>query len=358
MREPPASILEHVPLADHSTLGVGGPARYFLAAQTLAEATEALAWARESELPVTLLGGGSNVVIADAGLPGLVLQLADGQCELLDATEDLVRIRAGAGMPWDALVSRAVARGFGGIECMSGIPGMVGAAPIQNIGAYGQEVAEVIEAVEVLDMQTGIVFWLSAAECGFAYRDSVFKRQPHQHLVCSLRLRLRPNAQPDVRYAQVAHALAGEPLPDGAAGLTRVRDVVLRLRRDKAMVVDPEEPDSRSVGSFFTNPVVPVQVAVDAADRLRHSLRPGETMPSWPAPGGITLSAAWLIEHAGMPKGYGEGPVGLSNKHTLALVNRGGAKASDVLDFADHVTQRVLDASGVRLQREPVLLGF
>jgi len=358
MRAPPAIVQENVPLAARSTLGVGGPARYFVEAQTIAEAAEALEWARESANAVTLLGGGSNVVIADAGVPGLVLQMADGQCELLEATQDVVRIRAGAGVAWDDVVSRAVARGFGGIECLSGIPGFVGAAPIQNIGAYGQEVADVIEAVELLDVHTGILFWLSAAECGFGYRDSVFKRQPHRHLICSVRLRLKPNAQPDVRYVQVAEVLDGVTVPQAAKGLCLVRDVVLRLRRQKAMVLDAAEPDSRSAGSFFTNPVVLPDVAAAVQARLSPTLRPDDAMPRWPAGDAVKLSAAWLIERSGMAKGYGEGPVGLSRKHTLALVNRGGATASDVLAFADHVADRVLETCGVGLQREPVLLGF
>lgn len=338
-----------VPLHDRTTLGVGGPARHFvevLDAQGLAQAVRI---AQDEGLPWWILGGGSNVLIADEGLPGLVIRLTGGDATLLpDGT-----VRAEAGVAWDDLVGAAVERGLGGIECLSGIPGSCGAAPIQNIGAYGQEVADVLETVEILEVHSGRATILEARDCAFGYRDSRFKRDPGRFVVLALTLRLQPRAVPCVRYAQVAQAVAGEALPPGRVGLQRVREAVLALRRSKSMVLDPADPDSRSAGSFFTNPLVAPQVADVVQQRL------GPTMPRWPAPDGqVKLSAAWLIEHSGMTRGYGQGPVGLSRNHTLALVNRGTAQARDVVAFARHVQARVLEATGVSLQPEPVLLGF
>lgn len=339
----------NVPLHLHTTLEVGGPARWWAPVRDVAEIRAALAWAHGERLPWWMLGGGSNVLIADAGLPGLVLRHEGAEVVFgPDAT-----VRADAGVPWDTLVAAAVARGLGGLECLSGIPGSCGAAPIQNIGAYGQEIAEVVHCVDVLDTATGEVRPLTAAECEFGYRDSRFKRDPGRHVVLAITLRLQPEGTPTARYAQVADALREIRLQPGAEGLRRVRETVLTLRRSKAMVLDPNDPDSRSAGSFFTNPIVQLPLADAVETRL------GGPMPRWPVSAEtVKLSAAWLIENSGMTRGYGEGKVGLSQKHTLALVNRGGATAHDVVTFALEVRDRVLQASGVRLSAEPVLLGF
>lgn len=355
---PPARTLHNVSLAERTTLQVGGLARHWLQVHDAAQTAEALLWARSAELPVWLLGGGSNVVIADTGLPGLVLQMAQSGWQVLEESSDILRVRVGAGVVWDELVAWSVERGCGGIECLSGIPGLVGAAPVQNIGAYGQEVADVIERVEVVERETGTLRTLGAAECAFSYRDSLFKRQAERHVVCAVHLRLQPEGAPNLRHGPLAEAMGGVPLPAGAAGLSRLREAVLRVRRDKAMVVDPADPDSRSAGSFFTNPVVSRAEADAVAQRLLGALATGEVMPSWTTGDRVKLSAAWLIERCGMVKGYGDGPVGLSRRHTLALVNRGGATAADVLRFSAHVASRVEAACGVRLEREPVLLGF
>lgn len=352
-------IQANVALGPLTTLQVGGPARWLLRAASADQVRAGLAWARNEGLAVWILGGGSNVVVADAGLPGLVLQPGGHSWQARPvARSGAVQVRVEAGAVWDDLVAWSVAEGLGGIECLSGIPGHCGAAPIQNIGAYGQEVAEVIESVEALDVASGQVLTWTREDCAFAYRDSAFKRAAGSQVVLAMTVRLQANAQPAVRYAQVAEALLGRTLEPGAAGLQALREVVLALRRSKAMVIDASEPDSRSCGSFFVNPIVTVEQAAAVATRMLATLQAGTSMPQWPARDGVKLSAAWLIERSGMPRGYGDGPVGLSRKHTLALVNRGGATAAQVLAFAGLVQDRVRQATGVQLEREPVLLGF
>ncbi len=350
----PEGLLENVPLATLTSLGVGGSARWLLRWRTVAELRAGLAWATETRCPWWILGGGSNVIVADTGLPGVVLQPTGRTIEVVVEDDDAVVAVADAGVPWDELVSWSVDRGLGGLECLAGIPGLAGSAPIQNIGAYGQDVAEVIARVEVLDTQDGSVRDWSLGECAFGYRDSAWKRLPGRWVVTRVYLHLHKDAVPCVKYAQVAQALEGVPLPRGRNGLEIVRSTVMRLRREKGMIVDPADPDSRSAGSFFVNPIVDTATAAQVAARLSG----GDAMPSWPSPSGVKLSAAWLIEHSGMKRGFGDGRVGLSRKHTLALVNRGEATAADVLTFADLVVDRVAQASGVVLQREPVLLGF
>ena len=347
--------LQHgVPLAPLTTLGVGGPARWLLRWRTVAELRDGLAFAVEQRVPWWLLGGGSNVIIADTGLPGVVLQPAGHALIVGEAVAGNVRVSADAGVVWDELVARTVACGLGGLECLSGIPGLVGSAPIQNIGAYGQDVSEVIDAVEVLDARDGTSRVWQRADCAFGYRDSVWKREPGRWIVTRVHLRLRAQAAPCLAYAQVAQALAGVALAAGTPGLTSVRQTVLQLRRAKGMVVDPTDPDSRSVGSFFVNPTVAPVVAA----RVQSRLAPQGSMPMWPSGECVKLSAAWLIEHSGLSRGFGAGRVGLSSKHTLAIVNRGGATAVEVLSFANDIVACVETASGVRLEREPVLLGF
>lgn len=347
-------VRQNWPLAPLTTMQVGGPAAFFAQWRDATELQGLLNWAQQRALPVYVLSGGSNVLIADAGLPGLVVQAAPKPLELLEQTTETVLLRAPAGLVWQTLVDQTVAHGWQGLECMTGIPGLCGAAPIQNIGAYGQEVAAVVEWVEQLELATGRLSRIANAACGFAYRDSRWKRAPGTAIVTAVALRLQRSAAPCTAYAQVRDALQ-------AAGVTQpsVADVarcVQALRREKSMWLDPGDPDTRSCGSFFVNPIVETDTAEAAVQRLA---RAGDRPPQWPQPDGqVKLSAAWLIERSGMPKGYGDGgPVGLSRAHTLALVNRGGATCGDVLRFAQHVRQRVLDASGVALEREPVLLG-
>jgi UDP-N-acetylmuramate dehydrogenase len=349
-----------VPLAPLTTLDVGGAAGYFLAAQDVDEVVAALAWAKERRLQVAIIGGGSNLLVADRGFDGLVLRQRDTQLEHhIDG--DHVDVQVSAGMNWDALVAWSVGQGFAGLECLSGIPGDVGAAPIQNVGAYGQEVAEVIRHVDVIDRETGERLTLDHQACAFAYRDSLFKsQQPDRYVVTSVRMSLRRCGAPTVRYPELERALerAGEQAEAGEPTLAAVRDTVIALRRGKSMVLDPDDENFRSAGSFFVNPIVDEATATRASEGAAR-LAPGETMPRYPSGGGrVKLSAAWLIERAGMAKGTVNGRVGISTRHSLALVNRGGATAHELVAFACEVKQRVVAAFGVSLTPEPRPLGF
>ena len=360
-------IREQFPLAPLSTLGVGGPARYYARVTSEDGVREAVAWARTRDLPLFVLGGGSNVVLSDQGFPGLVLHLVTRGVEKR-AVGDTVEVTAEAGEPWDALVAAAVEQGWAGVECLSGIPGLVGATPIQNVGAYGQEVAETISAVEALDLQKGSVERLTSAQCGFAYRDSRFKSADKgRFIVLRVTYALRPGGPPAVRYAELARTLGERglgaqptsPLVAAVPSLAQVRETVIGLRRRKSMVLDPEDPNARSVGSFFTNPIVPAAVADELETALRRDgvLGEGEHPPRFPAGDGrVKLSAAWLIERSGLAKGYERGKVGLSSRHTLAIVNRGGAAASDVVALAREIRARVHDRFGVTLVPEPVFV--
>ncbi|HEU0093079.1 MAG TPA: UDP-N-acetylmuramate dehydrogenase, partial [Vicinamibacteria bacterium] len=331
-------LREQFPLAPLSTLGVGGPARYYARVTSEDSVREAVEWARARDLPLLVLGGGSNVVLADEGHPGLVLHLLTRGIETRPVGET-VEVTAEAGEPWDSLVAAAVEQGWAGVECLSGIPGLVGATPIQNVGAYGQEVCETVSAVDALDLQTGHVERLTSAQCGFAYRDSRFKSTDRgRFIVLRVTYALRPGGPPAVRYAELARNLEEGGL--GPPSLAEVRAAVIGLRRRKSMVLDPEDPNARSVGSFFTNPIVPAAVADELETTLRRDgiLREGEHPPRFPAGDGrVKLSAAWLIERAGLAKGYQRGNVGLSSRHTLAIVNRGGAAASEVVALAREV---------------------
>ncbi len=326
-------------LAELTTLRLGGPAGSFVEARS---DDEVVAAAPSASL---ILAGGSNVVVADSGVPGTVLRIATrGVARSGD------RLVVAAGEDWDALVASCVAEGLQGFECLSGIPGSVGATPIQNVGAYGQEVSETVESVRVFDRSTGAVSDMPAAECGFVYRGSVFKYRDRR-VVLAVTFRLRESAvSGPLRYAELARVL-GVPV-GGSAPLAEVREAVLGLRRRKGMVIDPADPDSVSAGSFFTNPILePPEFEALVA---RAGLQP----PAWPEPDGcIKTSAAWLIEQAGFHKGYGSGRVGISTKHTLALVNRGGATTAELLALAREIASGVEARFGVALHPEPVLVG-
>jgi UDP-N-acetylmuramate dehydrogenase len=319
-----------VELAPLTTLRLGGPAARLVEARTEDEVVEA---ARGASL---LLAGGSNVVIADEGVPGTVARIVTRGVE-----REGLRLTVAAGEEWDPLVAMCVAEGLQGFECLSGIPGSVGATPIQNVGAYGQEVAETVESVRVYDRATARVEDMPAAACGFVYRGSVFKYHDRR-VVLSVTFRLRDSAlSGPLRYAELTRKL-DVPL-GGSAPLADVRQAVLELRRGKGMVIDPADPDSVSAGSFFTNPIL------DA---------PPAGAPAWPEPDGrVKVSAAWLIEQAGFHKGYGNGRVGISNKHTLALVNRGGATTAELMSLAREIAGGVEEHFGIALHPEPVLVG-
>jgi UDP-N-acetylmuramate dehydrogenase len=352
------ALQEHVPLAPRTTLGVGGPARWLVEAGR-DEIAEALAWAGARGLPVLVLGGGSNLLVADRGFEGLVLRPRLHGVAYQERGDQVI-VEAGAGVVWDDLVARAVESGWAGIECLSGIPGEVGATPIQNVGAYGQEVAETIVGVRVLERASGEVVQLDGARCGFGYRDSIFKGEARdRYVVLAVRFALRPGGLPNLRYAELAGRFAGRPAGEPGPSLGEVREAVLALRRSKSMVLDPAGENGRSAGSFFMNPTLDAAALEAVRARVARTLGPGAQMPEYPAAGGRTkLSAAWLIERTGFGKGSGDGAVGLSTRHTLAIVNRGGATAAEVVAFATRVRDGVMGSFGVALAPEPVLVGF
>jgi UDP-N-acetylmuramate dehydrogenase len=344
----PSAPDERVALDSLCTIGVGGAARWFSRAGSIDALRAALVWSGERGIEPFVLGGGSNLVISDAGWPGLVLQPALRGLDFAPAG-DALRVTAAAGEPWDAVVEACVARGLAGIECLSGIPGSVGGTPIQNVGAYGQEVATTIDAVSVLDRRDASTRRIRGADCGFAYRQSRFKREDAgRFVVLEVEFLLRPGGAPTLAYPELIATLAGQP-----ATLAAARAAVLALRRRKGMVLDAADPDTRSVGSFFMNPVV------DGATHAALRDDAGDPAPSFAAgPGGVKVPAAWLIERAGLAKGHARGAVGLSTKHPLAIVNRGGATASAVVAFAREVQRRVAARFGIVLRTEPEFVGF
>lgn len=342
---------EGVLLAGLTTLEVGGPARFVAEPSTPDELGEALALARRLGLPLYPLGDGSNLVASDEGFDGIVLRPV-GRALAASREGDRVRLRAEAGVPWDDLVAHAVHEGLAGLECLSGIPGRVGAAPIQNVGAYGQEVAETLRSVEVLDLGTGQPRTLDREACGFGYRTSHFKGPWRgRHVVTAVEFELRRGPAAPLRYGDLTrHFGLGPDQP--APPLEEIRRAVLAVRRSKSMVWDPEDPNRRSAGSFFTNPVVPEAQVLEIRARAPEA-------PAHPLGGGrARLPAAWLIEHAGFPKGYTRGRAGLSTNHVLALVNRGGASASELLALAAEIRREVRARFGVLLEPEPNFLGF
>ena len=338
-------------LADHTTIGLGGPPRRFVRADTEAGLIEAVRAADARGEPVLILGGGSNLVIADQGFDGTVIQVATRGVEA--AEPGLLTVAAGE--EWDAVVAGTIAAGLSGLECLSGIPGLAGATPIQNVGAYGQEVAQVITKVRVYDRKDQKIFFMPNEQCDFGYRTSVFRLVP-AYIVLDVTFRLAsdPLSAP-ISYPELAKTLGigvGE-----RAKCTDVRSAVLELRRRKGMVIDPADPDTRSVGSFFVNPVLDATALarVEAIARARG----GEEVPRFNAGDGmVKVPAAWLIERAGFGKGYDPGNgARISGKHTLALVNSGSATTSDLIALARQIRDGVRESFGVTLAPEPLLIG-
>jgi UDP-N-acetylmuramate dehydrogenase len=351
------SLSESVPLAPMTTLGIGGLARYFAEVTNTGALLAGVEWARSRGMPLFVLGGGSNIVVADGGFPGLVLRVSIRGVETHFDSGDVV-ITAGAGEEWDALVARCVARNWAGFECLSGIPGRVGATPIQNVGAYGQETSETLASVEALDLEAARLVDLSASDCEFGYRTSRFKtRDRGRFIITRVMFRLSVNGKPVVRYPELQRYLAD--LGIDQPGLADVREAVLTIRRRKAMVIDRSDSDSRSVGSFFVNPTV-TRGEFEAIKQRLATLGAGSgELPAFPVSDGrIKLSAAWLIERAGVERGYTYGNVGTSTKHALAIVNRGGGTAGEVVELKELIQKRVLEAFGVELTPEPVFVGF
>ena len=347
-----------IPLSAYTTIGIGGNARYFVSCRTPDEVYEALSFAVQKRLRVHILGGGSNTIFGDAGFDGLVVKI---EIRGLSFSErgDSVYIRAGAGEEWDRLVQTCVDRKLTGIECLSGIPGMVGATPIQNVGAYGQEVGETIVRLKTLDRRTMDAVEFTGAECGFGYRMSRFKTEyAGKFVITEVEFRLAREAKPEIRYPELQALLDSSrqktASPDGAVTPSSIRAAVLALRRKKSMVIDPADPNTKSVGSFFMNPVV-------SPERLREAQETWERwggkgpLPTYPAGENLKIPAAWLVEHAGYRKGYRKGAVGVSENHSLALVNRGGT-ARELLDLADEIQEAVAAKFSLRLEREPVVV--
>lgn len=339
-----------VHLAPLTTLGVGGRARWFARAQTVDQAAAAIKWSAEQEVPLFVLGGGSNLVVSDRGFDGLVLQVGFTGLEFT-SERDRTIVRAGAGERWDDVVSAAVARGLAGLECLSGIPGTTGGTPIQNVGAYGQDVSRTITAVTVLERATGTKTVMTSAECRFGYRSSRFKGDDAgRFVVCDVTFTLAPGP-PTLAYPDVLAELERRSITTPV--VLDVREAVLAIRRRKGMVIDALDPDTRSVGSFFMNPVV------EADYRARLRAERGAEIPGYELPGGqVKIPAAWLIEQSGFAKGHRSGGAGISSKHPLAIVNRGGATARDVLALAVQIKRQVADRFGVWLRPEPAFVGF
>jgi UDP-N-acetylmuramate dehydrogenase len=349
--------MENKPLAPFTTFGIGGPARWFVEAASEEEIAEAAGWAEEHGSKLFVLGGGSNLLVSDAGFDGLMLRVGLRGITAQDAT-DLTGERiyqAAAGEDWDYFVERTTQAECAGIECLAGIPGTVGGTPVQNVGAYGQEVASAIERVRAFDLQSHSFVEFAAAECGFAYRRSRFNSEDRgRYIVTRVDYRLTSGGAPTVRYADLQRALAerGEP------SLAEVAAAVRRVRQAKGMLLVEGDPDCRSAGSFFKNPVV-------SEEQLRQiAAVSAKEPPRFPAGtdaenlGRVKVPAAWLIEQAGFSKGYTLGAAAISSRHTLALVNRGGAKAAEVLALAGEITAAIEERFGIRLEMEPVLVGF
>jgi UDP-N-acetylmuramate dehydrogenase len=358
-------LTQRVPLSGYTTLALGGPAARFAVARTADELTAAVLAADAAAEPLLVLGGGSNLVVSDDGFAGTVLRVATSGISVSEAG-DQVTVTVAAGENWDRLVEWSVADKLAGIECLAGIPGLAGATPIQNVGAYGQDVAATIIAVTALDRATAAVTTLDCAQCAFGYRTSQFKATAwppagsaptgrHVVLEVTFALRRDPMSVP-IRYPELAAKL-GTRTGD-CAPLADVRAAVLELRRGKGMVLDPADPDTASAGSFFTNPVLsPEQLA--GVERIIAARRPGVSVPAFPAAGGqVKVPAAWLIEQAGFSKGYpGGGTARISAKHTLALTNRGGASTADLIGLAREIVAGVRSVFGIELANEPVLVG-
>ena len=341
-------IREGVALAPFTTFGIGGAARYFVNAASEDEVVAAVLWAKEHGLPLFVLGGGSNLLVRDSGFGGLVLKVGLVGVEVLGGN----LFEVGAGEGWDRFVEMMMHMEMAGVECLAGIPGSVGGTPVQNVGAYGQEVAETIESVRAFDREELVWVELDKAACRFRYRESLFNTdKPGRYLVTRVRFRLRANGEPNLKYADLQKRFSGRT----NVTLMEVAAAVREIRRGKGMLLVEGDADCRSAGSFFKNPIVAAETlaGVAAAIGVEES-----KVPHWPAgEGKIKIPAAWLLEQAGFVKGYGEGAAKISTRHTLALTNRGGATFADVERLQNEIVRGVRERFGIALEREPVVVG-
>ncbi len=351
-RSPGEIIQENVPLAGKTTIGLGGTARLFAMCRTAEELTGVLGHAKRYELKFTILGGGSNVIFPDKGFDGLVIGIGLTGYQF-EAESNGVLLSAAAGEEWDPLVSESVERGLAGIECLSGIPGLVGATPMQNVGAYGQEVAETIRSVEAIDLSSMNSVVFTGKECEFGYRQSRFKNKDKGGFVITrVKFLLKPDGPPALRYAELRkHVESRNP---GSVTLATVRETVLALRKGKSMVIDKSDPNTKSVGSFFMNPMISKATFSELQKRWNESGNQG-SVPSFPEGKQVKIPAAWLVENSGFPKGFRKGRVGVSANHALALVNYGGT-TNELLSLADEIRETVRRRFSVLLQIEPSII--
>lgn len=347
------NLREHVPLGPYTTFGIGGPARYFTEVANERDIRDAIDFVQSRRVPLFMLGGGSNLVVSDDGFSGLVMKIAVRGIEE-SAAQGKRLFQAGAGEDWDTFVAHTIAENCAGLECLSGIPGTVGATPVQNVGAYGQEVADTIVNLHALDLTDGLIRELTPEQCGFAYRTSVFNTQEKgRFLILSVRFALTPNGAPKVQYRDLQNHFSGR---NQTPSLSDVRNAVREIRHSKGMLIVEGDEDCRSAGSFFKNPVV---TAAKFSDVQAIAIRRDVKLSSFPAEEGhMKIPAAWLVEQSGFAKGYSRGPVGISHRHALALVNRGGAKATDIIALKNDIQRAVFDQFGIELKPEPVFLGF
>ncbi len=344
-------IEQNISLAEFTTLGLGGAARYFGVAKSVADIKEALTFAQEKKVGVHILGGGSNTVFPDQGLACLVVKLELSGVSFTEKDGQTL-VSVAAGEDWDHLVKTCVNKGLAGIECLAGIPGLAGATPVQNVGAYGQEVAETITTVKAINRATGEEVEFSNQECEFGYRTSRFKTGDlGKYIITEVTYRLTPNGAPAVKYPELKNAVAAK----GIVTLQTVRETVLELRAKKSMIINPQDPNSRSVGSFFTNPTLTEADWTRLKKRWQESGAPG-SIPIFPSGDKMKLSAAWLVEHAGFAKGHTAGGVGISTNHALALVNKSGT-TKDLLALASSIEKSVYEKFGIKLEREPYVAG-
>ena len=342
----PLPIQENVSLAPLTTLNIGGNARYFIKAETETTVVEAVEYAAEKNLRLFILGGGSNVLIADAGFDGIVLQIApQGYSKLGTRNSQLTTIAAGE--DWDEFVAYCVVNELAGVENLSGIPGRVGGTPVQNVGAYGQEVSETIENVRCFDRKTMSIVTLSNVDCGFSYRKSIFNSTMRdRYVVLSVTYKLKRGGQPKIVYKDLIEYFDGRS-PD----LAETREAVLNIRRLKSMVIEPDDPNSKSAGSFFKNPVV-------SRSKLAELQMRNRAIPYFEFGDGVKIPAAWLIEKAGFGKGFTHGRAGISSRHTLALINCGNASAAEIIELKELIQNAVENRFGIPLHPEPVFVGF